>query len=246
MTYYLFLGLALATAGVGFSLRRKFPALAYACIVAGCIGCCAGIGWQLRENVFTPSPSAPDRGQAVVGYFLANQLLREVTAQQGTVLLFFPPESVIDSDAVGVYAGRFGRVLRGVSSLKVETVTLSAAKKAVKSGTIPLESFQRAASNAPPAVAYVSFAGVPADIEQFQRHDVPPNPPFLVYDPWGTTNWSASLKKGSLRCVIVPRPGIKHTAGAEISGEPNEVFRQLYLMATPQTVDQIAAELNAK
>ena len=101
-------------------------------------------------------------------------------------------------------------------------------------------------SNAPPAVAYVSFAGVPADIENLLAMARPQSPACFVFDPWGTTNWLTALKQGRIRTVIVPRPGVNSPAGGEIVGEPNEVFNRLYLMATPATADQTAAQLGVK
>jgi hypothetical protein len=246
MTYYFVLGLALAVAGLGGLMRRRSVGWGQAMILSGCVGCVGCIVWQLRQSLFSPVANGPDRGQAVVGYFLADRVLSELGAQEGSVVLFFPPESVLDAEAVGTYAGTFSRVLRGFTGLKVQVLTLPVPDKAAKAGHIPLAAFQQAAANAPAAVAYVSFAGAPANIEEFKPADPPPGPFFFVFDPWGTTNWLGALRKGRVRSVIVPRPGVHVAAGAEISGEPNEVFHQLYLLATPQTADQIAAQLGVK
>ena len=246
MTYYLILGLALAVAGLGCLARRHSPGLSQGMIVCGCVGLVACVGWQVRQNMFSPAANGPDRGQAVVGYFLANHVLNEVGEKDGAILLFFPPERVIDQETAGTYAGTFARVLRGFPGLKVQTLTLGAPTKSAKAGKLPLSSFQQAASGAPPAVAYVSFAGVPFDIENFRSGSQQAGPRWFVFDPWATTNWLGALSKGRVRCVIVPRPGVRHAPGEEISGEPNEVFDQLYLLATPDTADQVAAKMGVK
>jgi len=245
MTYYVSLVLALAIAGVGCVVRRRSVFWGQAMMVAGCIGCVGCIAWQVRQTLFTPEAKGPDRGQAVVGYYLANQVLSKIPENEGSILLFFPPDSVMDSERVGTYAGTFSRVLGACPGLKVHALTLAVPDRAAKAGQIDLASFQRAASNAPSALAYVSFAGVPADIENFRHAEAQP-PGFFVFDPWGTTNWLAALRKGRVSTVIIPRPDVQPGAGDEISGEPAEVFKQLYLMATPATADEIAAKLGVK
>jgi hypothetical protein len=246
MTNYIFIALAIVLAAAGFLMRKKSYIAGQIMIVVGCLGCAGVLLWQLRENVFTPAGQGPDRGQAVVSYYLATQVLGEVADKQGAVFLFFPPESVLDSETVGTYAGTFSRVLRGFPDLKVETRTLDVPSRAAKAGQIPLSTFQQAASNTPSAVALVSFAGVPADIEKFFPGESPGGVGMFVFDPWGTTNWLGPLKNGRVRSVIVPRPGVRHRAGTEVSGEPREVFNQLYLMATPVTADNIANEIRPK
>ncbi len=209
-------------------------------ILAGCIATVACLGWRVRQTVLQPATAAPDRGQAVVGYFLANQVLAELGDQQGRIVLFFPPTSVLDEEAVGTYAGTFRRVLRGFPDLKVDVLTLTVPAKAAKAGQFPLSAFQQAGSNVA-ALAYVSFTGVPKEIESFRTGAADKPLRFYVFDPWATTNWLAALEKGIIRRVIVPRPGVR--AGTEISGDPNDVFNQLYLLATPETATRIAGQL---
>jgi hypothetical protein len=246
MTYYILLLLALALAALGYFLRRRSAFWGQAMILVGCAGCFACVFWQVRQTLFTPEAKGPDRGQAVVGYFLANQVLSQIPGTEGSVVLFFPPESVLDSEKVGTYAGTFSRVLRGCPGLKVHVLTLAVPDRAARAGRIPLASFQQAASNAPPALAYVSFAGVPSDIEKFGRKEQSSPPSFFVFDPWGTTNWLAALKSSRVKTVIIPRPDVHAEPGEEISGEPGEVFKQLYLIATPATADDIAGKMGVK
>ncbi len=246
MTYYVFLILALAVAGAGCLVLRRSEFWGRLLVGAGCIGCLVCIGWRVRETVFAPEPKGPDRAQAVVAYFLAEHVLSEVGNQQGMVVLLFPPESVFDQETVGTYAGTFSRVLRGFPGLKVQVQTLTAPAKAARAGRIPLSAFQQVISNAPPALVYVSFAGVPAGLESLWPSDSQRAPGFFAFDPWATTNWLGALKAQRVRAVIVRRPDIPRTAGDEVAGEPSEVFNRLYLMATPANAEQIAMKLGAK
>jgi hypothetical protein len=244
MIYYVLLVSALALAAAGFLVRRRSGLAGQVMIVTGCLGCLACVGWRVRHTVLQPAPAGPDRGQAVVAYFLANEVLADAGDQHGTILLFFPPERVFDEETVGTYAGTFRRVLRAFPGLEVQMRTLAAPAKAAKAGQFPLSAFQEAAGKTPGLVACVSFAGVPADIEKFQS-GAQPGSRFYVFDPWGTTNWLSALRQGVVGGVIVPRPGVRHMAGDEVSGEPSAVFDQLYLRATPENADQIAASLAA-
>ncbi len=246
MTYSVLLVLALAVAGLGVGLRRRAEGWGQVLMIAGVIGCGVCVAWQVRQTVFTPSPKGPDRGQAVVAYFLAQHVLAEAGNRQGQLWLLFPPESVFDEEAVGTYAGTFSRVLRGFSGINLRVVRLVVGDKAAKDGSIPAAAFQQALSNASPAVAYVSFAGVPVDFEKLLPVASAQVPSCFVFDPWRTTNWLAGLKQGRIRAVVVPRPGVDSKEGAQIAGEPNEVFKRLYLMATPANAEQVAAQLGVK
>jgi hypothetical protein len=246
MTYYCFLVGALAVAGLGVWVRQRAALPGHAMIILGVVGCIACVGWRVQQTLLVAGGSGPDRGQAVVGYYLAQQVLAEAGDQQGSAVLLLPPESVVDADTAGTYVGTFARVLRGFPGLKVEVFTLDAPAKAARAGKISLAAFQQAASKASqPFVAFVSFAGVPVDIEKFVTSGSKTEPPFFVFDPWGTTNWLSALRTGRVKGVIVPRPGLDRGATRNISGEPQEVFNRLYLMGTPATAARVAQELGA-
>jgi hypothetical protein len=236
----------LAVAAVGIWVRRRFTDLGQILILAGCAGCVVCLAWQVRQSLFPPAARGPDRGQAVVAYFLANQVLAETGSAEGPIVLFFPPAAVMDEETVGTYAGTFKRVLRGFPRLDVQVLSLQVPNKEAAAGQIPLAAFRQAASNFPSATAYVSFAGVPADIQSFSSDKEKPAPVLFVFDPWSSTNWLASVKSGVVRCVVVPRPGTRPGQAEAISGEPKEVFERLYVMVTPANVDDIASKLASR
>ena len=244
MTYYLTLGTVLAVAAAGIWVRRRFSFLGQMMILAGCLGCVVCLGWQMRQSLFPPDAREPNRGQAVVGYFLANQVLGETGGAEGDILLFFPPAAVMNEETVGTYAGTFKRVLRGFPRLSVQVLSLEVPKKAAGMGQIPLDAFRQAASSFTSAVACVSFAGVPANIQSFSTGQAVP--PFFVFDPWSTTNWLAAMKSGVVRSVIIPRPGTRSGPAEAIAGEPTEVFERLYLIATRSNADEVARQLANK
>ena len=83
MTYYLTLSAVLAVAATGIWVRRRFSFLGQMMLLAGCIGCVACLAWRIRQTLLPPTAREPDRGQAVVGYFLANQVLSETSGAEG-------------------------------------------------------------------------------------------------------------------------------------------------------------------
>jgi len=247
MTYFLWLLPALAVGGLGCLLRRRSAFWGQALIVLGCLGCAGILAWQVRESLFSSASKPPNRAHAVVSFYLANQTLRDMAGRRGSVVLIFPPKSVLDQETAESYANAFTPLLlRGHPELDVQVARLEAPAKAAKSANAPLAAFKQVVARFPGALAFVSYAGVPADLDQLFGPDQPSAFPFCAFDPAGTATWLSALKQGRIRFVIVPRPGVNPAAGAALAGPPGEIFDQLYLLATPETADQVAAQLNKK
>jgi hypothetical protein len=246
MTYFLLLAAALAVAGAGWAIRRRAAALGQGLIVLGCVGLLAGIGWQVRQNLFGGDAQQPKRAHAVVSFFLASQTQREISGQRGTVVLVFPPTSMLDAETAESYANAFrAPLLRGHPEWEIQIATLEASAKAARSGTIPLATFQQLVTKFPGALAFVCFAGVPAGLETLSLPGTKA-PPWFLFDPAGGTNWLMALKLNRIRSVIVPRPDVNPEKAGGIAGMPGEIFSRLYYLATPENAEQIVANLGAK
>jgi hypothetical protein len=247
MASFLLLLSALAVGGLGCIFRRRSAFWSQGLILLGCVGCAGVLFWQVRQSLFRPEERAPNRAHAVVSFYFANQVLREIAGRRGVVVLIFPPLSVLDQDTAESYARAFSPLLlRGHPELEVQVATLEAPAKAGKSGDLPLAAFKQLVARFPNALAFVCYSGVPVDIEQLFPTEQKNPPAFCVYDPAGTTHWASALKKGRLQLVIVPRPGVDLATQAGIAGAPGDIFNQLYLSATPETADQVAAQLGKK
>ncbi len=247
MASFLLLLSALAVGGVGCLVRRRSALWGQGLIVLGCLGCAGVLFWQVRQSLFQPEARAPNRAHAVVSFYLANQTLREVAGRRGLVVLIFPPASVLDRDTAESYARAFSPLLlRGHPELEVQVATLEAPTKAGKPGDLPLAAFKQVVARFPNALTFVCYGSVPVDIEQLFPTEQKNPPAFCVYDPAGTTNWASALKKGRVQLVIVPRPGVNPATSAGIAGPPGEIFDQLYLLATPETADQVVAQLGKR
>lgn len=238
MVYFIALFPALAIAAVGMLLRQRSPRAGRALIVLGCIGCLAVMGWQVRQTLFQPDARPPDRSHSIVSYYLANQAMRDTAGRSGVVLLLFPPRPVADTGTATDYANAFEPILtRGHPELKVESITLDTP---VQARPIPAAVFKQALAKYPNALAYVSYAGVPADMDQLFSPDRPA-PPFYAFDPCRGTHWLAALKRGRVRSVIVPRPDVDLGKRTGIVGDPVDIFNRLYLMVSLENADEIAA-----
>ncbi|MBE0539967.1 MAG: hypothetical protein IH623_01085 [Verrucomicrobia bacterium] len=242
MTYYLLLLPALAVAGLGWLARRRFLLLGQVLMVIGGLGCLAVMGWQARQSLFPPSEKLPNRAHAVVSFYLANQTQREIAGRTGVVVLIFPPVKQLDAKTAEDYVNTFSApLLRGHPEWQVQTVAL---EPPAKGQAVSLAEFQQAVAKFPDALAYISYASVPADIAGLFPSEQPSRP-LLVFDPEGSVNWLNALKQGRIRSVIVPRPGIDPAKQAGIGGDPGAIFNQLYFLATPASADQVAAQLAA-
>lgn len=244
MTYFLLLLVALVVAGLGWLVRRRSWFWGQVLLVAGCVGCLAVMAWQVRQSLFPSAAKPTNRAHAVVSFYLATQTQQEVAGKSGVVVLIFPPTTMLDADVAQTYANAFSApLLRGRPELEVQSVTLESPAKGESPGNVSLAAFKQAVAGFPNALAYVSYAAVPADIAELFPVGQASRPPFFLFDPARTANWLTALKQGRLRSVIVPRPGVDPAKGAGVAGGPGELFGQFYLLATPANADQVAAQL---
>jgi hypothetical protein len=241
---YLLLLAALVVSGVGVWMSRRWRVLGQIMMGLGGLGLIGVLAFQVRQNLFPPQPKMPNRCNVAVSYCLANCLLGDLAGQSGNVVLLFPPRRLMDADTEQSYEEGFVLPLRhGGGKLHLKALRLEGGNHDAGQG---LSAFRQALVQAQEALAIVSYAGAPAGFETLFSAGQPKIAPLYIFDPEGTTNWLSVLKRGLIRSVIVPRPGISPAAAASLAGPPGEIFDQLYLLATPETADQVAAQLIKK
>lgn len=225
-------------------MSRRWRGLGQVVMGLGGLGLVAVVAVQVRQNLFPPQPKAPNRCNMAVSFCLANCLLGDLAGQSGNVVLLFPQRRLMDADTEQSYEEGFVLPLRhSRGSLHLKAVHLEGGDRDAAHG---LSALKQALSQAQEALAIVSYAGAPAGFQTLFSDEQTKIAPLYVFDPYGTTNWLSALKQGRVRSVIVPRPGVNPAAGAELVGQPGEIFNRFYLLATSETADQVAAQLAKK
>jgi hypothetical protein len=237
---FLLLLAALAMAGLGGWMSRRWRVLGQSMLGLGGLGLIGVIVLQVRQNVLPSQPKAPNRYEMAVSYSLANCLLDDFAGKSGKVVLLFPQRSVMDADTEESYEDGFVPPLRhGHVNLDLKAVHLEGANS-------DLSAFKQALAQAQDALAVISYAGVPAGFETLLPAGQQESPLFYVFDADGTTHWLAALKNGRIRAVIVPRPGVDARSGQGIAGMPETIFEQFYLLVTRGNADEVAAGLKTE
>jgi hypothetical protein len=239
MTFLLLLA-ALALAGAGGWMSRRWRTWGQALMVLGGVGLIAVVVLQVRQNVFPPQSRAPNRYEMAVSFSLANCLLADSAGQSGKVILLFPERRVMDEAAEGSYEEGFIPPLRhGRGKLDLKAVRLEGANGDVAA-------FKQALAQDPDALAVVSYAGVPAGCETLFSAGPASGPLFYVFDNDGTAHWLGPLKAGRIKAVVVPQPGVDAHAGQGIVGTPETIFDRYYLLATPANAEEVAGSLKTE
>jgi hypothetical protein len=241
---FLLLLAALVTSGVGVWISRRWRVLGQVMMGLGGLGLIGVLALQVRQNLFPPPPKMPNRCNIAVSYCLANCLLGDLAGQSGNVVLLFPQRRLMDADTERSYEEGFVLPLRhGRGKLHLKALRLEGGNRDAGHG---LSAFTQALAQAQEALAIVSYAGAPSGFETLFSAGQPKIAPLYVFDPEATTNWLSALKQGHVRSVIVPRPGVNPATTAGIAGPPGEIFNQFYILATPATADQVAAQLSKR
>jgi hypothetical protein len=243
MTFTLLVA-ALVLAGAGAGISRRWPVLGKVMMGLGGLGLIGIVASEVRQNLFSPQPKAPNRYEMAVSYCLANCMLGDLAGRSGSVVLLFPERRLMNADTEQSFEEGFIPPLRHARvALRVKALRLEGRDR---DGGRGLSAFQKALAQARDAVAVVSYAGVPTGFERLFAAGQPKIPTCYVFDPQGTTHWLPALKEGYIRAVVLPRPGMQARGQEEIAGMPQTIFERFYLLATPANAEQTAASLKAQ
>ena len=177
-----------------------------------------------------------------VAYTLGKRVLGDLAGQDGTVILLFPPRSLMNETMEQSYEDGFVLPMRRRHSTLHFKVLKFDGKPG--NGGYDAAAFQKVLDQAPDALGVVSFGGVPVDSGNF--FSAGKSLQFYAFDSGSTTNWLGPMKDGHIRAVVLPLPGADLRARAEVRGVPEDIFQQFYLLATPETADQVADQISKK
>jgi len=243
MTYFLWLGLFLVLGAVGFSLRRRGGLVGPGLMAVGAVGLGATLTWRVYAFFHAGRPPPADRLHAAVAYFMGYEVMGELRGLSGPICLVLAEETSANRDTLDALFNTFARVLAPLPGIQPKEAPLRVKPALVRAGQVPRAEFERALAEVPNALAYVSFVGVPLECDQLALFGRTNAAPLYVFDPTGGQTWRAALKAGKIRRVIVPRLDAEANGGPPPAGPPDEIFRQHYLMVTPETADRVAAQL---
>jgi len=228
--FYLLLALAAVVSMAGVSIRRSKPTPSAVLIGAGAVLALAAIGWNVFVNVLDGGERKTDRFHSAVGYVMANRAIPSLAGKKGVVCMLMPKDSATTPEANDGLYEAFARVMLPLG-LEFKEATVETNARKLGSGAIPLEAFDEAAGQVPGAVAYVSFAGAPAGLENSAL--LKGAAPLFIFDPAGSANWEPALKAGKVAFVVVPKAA--PDANAPISGPPEQIFKAHFEVVTPQS-----------
>jgi hypothetical protein len=238
MTFLLLLA-ALAVAGTGVWMIRRWQVAGQVVMALGGLGLIGVIVLQVRQNLAPPRAKTRNRYEMAASFGLANCLLEDVAGQSGSVVLLFPQRRVMSADDEQNYEDGFVAPLRhGRGKLSLKAIHLGG-----ENGD--LSAFKQSMAEAQGAMAVVSYAGVPAGFETLFSPGERNMPLFYIFDRERTVHWLGALKAGRIKAVVVPRPGVDTGGRESITGMPDGIFDQFYVVATPANADEVAASLNA-
>lgn len=234
-----FLGLAMCglVAVIGWFCRRRAAGLGNTLLGLACAGMATLLVLQVWNFAGSSGSQSINRHLATASYFMGYEVVGELRGLQGTIALILPPESRRNRVELDSIFNTFARVLSPLSAVQIREVTLQATPQQIERGQIPLDRFEAAVTEARGALAYVSFVGVPAQVDRLKLWGEPQPPPLFVFDPAGTTNWLACLSQGRIRRVIIPRPDSNPTRS--VTGAPDELFGRFFLMLQPENAEAL-------
>ncbi len=229
----------LVLGGAGWALLGKSSVVGKGLMAASVVGCLGLLGWQILSAFGVGTSPRLHRAQAAVGYTLAHQFLGDTKARKGEVVLLFPPEKAAPSAALDSFYEAFARVMTRFPSVSVRESVVGSSASEAKRGEIRLSDFSSALNATNRVLAYVSWVGFPSGAESLEPFQDPQTRvPVYVFDPFGRTNWVASIASGIVAAGVVGLPEDATPSGNNSGPRtPEVVFAENYRLVTRKNVN---------
>lgn len=224
-------GIGFLLALVGFVLSQSQKSGRNGQVLKSCglvlvAGACV---WQSVRSWQPENSMVIDRGQAALGYVMAQHLSGDLQKREGAVLLVMPQDGVADASSLDGFYESFARVLLRMPTLTVSEATLKTSRTELGDGSIREEELRKTLSGHQNPAAIILWTGYPTDagaqavLEEYSQKKT------TIYscDFFETGSWKAGLENKTVTRAFVPLPGVDVQSVPDGS-PPETIFRALY------------------
>ena len=227
MYTFLLIG-CLLLGGIGWLLRKKSTLTGQICIGASVAGCLALTVWQAMQSLGSAGVQRSHRGQASVGYTLAQQFLSDSKQRNGEIVLIFPPDKETPPAALDSFYEGYARVMARFRTLQLKEVTMDISSKAIDRGDVDAKALGDVISEHPNALAFVSWVGFPKSVDGIKLFERESFPPIYLYNPSTEQHWKSSMEAGIIQAVATAKVPTTSTPALPNPMNPQEFFKQNY------------------
>lgn len=224
-------GIGLLMALVGFILSQGQKSGRTGQVLKSCgLALVAGAGvWQSVRSWQPENNQVIDRGQAALGYVMAQQLAGDLQKRDGSILLVMPQDGVADASSLDGFYESFARVLLRMPTLNVSEATLKTSRTELGDGSFSADELRKTLSQHQDPAAIILWTGYPseADTQGVLAEYSQKKTTIYTCDFFGTGNWKAGLENKTLVKAFVPLAGVELESVPDGS-PPETIFRLLY------------------
>lgn len=229
MYIWILCGVGAVIAAVGFALGQSRNQMANQVKTVGLVLVVVGTIWKSIES-WKPELSAPiDRGQAAIGYVMAQNLPRTLSIRSGPVLLVMPEDGIANTSSLDGFYESFARVLLNFPALNVQEATVEITKSQLESGAIPAQSLKNAIPENPAPAAIILWVGFPTlpESQDLLKSFHEKKTAIFSCDFYRTGSWKEAVQAGVIDKAFVPLADAD-SQNMPSAAPPDVIFKSLF------------------
>lgn len=231
MYIWILCGVGVVIAAIGFALDQSRNRMASQVKTLGLVILVVGTIWKSIES-WKPELSAPiDRGQAAIGYVMAQNLPRNLNIRSGPILLVMPKDGIASTSSLDGFYESFARVMLNFPALNVQEATIDITRSQLESGAISAQSLQNAIPENPPPAAIILWVGFPTIAESQSLLQSFHEKKTAIYscDFYQTGAWKEAVQSGVIDKAFVPLADAD-SQKMPSAAPPDVIFNSLFQM----------------
>ena len=224
-------GIGLLMALVGFILSQSHKSGRSGQVLKSCglvlvAGACV---WQSIRSWQPENNLVIDRGQAALGYVMAQHLSGDLQKREGAVLLVMPQDGVADASSLDGFYESFARVLLRIPTLKVSEATLKTSRTEMGDGSFSADELRKTLSQHQDPAAIILWTGYPSEsgTQGILRGFSENKTTIYACDFFDTGHWKTGMENETLTKAFVLLPGVDMEKVPDGS-PPETIFKALY------------------